>query len=282
MCAIIFSGKAMKEEWKLGFDPFVEWIGAEEEVMLNKGEGKVMPQGPECIYNGKNLPCFCCCSENGSITGPLLTEMLKAIDDAEVFDREGTGINPFLLLDGHGSRFDLDFLQYINAAATKWHCSIGLPYGTSYWQVGDSSEQNGSFKMALTKAKNDLVTKKNDAGLEFAINKTDIVGLVRQAWKLSFAREDKNRNAIASRGWGPRALAYNALLHPEILTSKSNQPERPQLTSSANPQYLNLSEGIAATLVDRILPHKNREARLNGDNAEEIRKKRKTTAEERI
>jgi len=282
MCAIIFSGKAMKEEWKLGFDPFVEWIGAEEEVMLNKGEGKVMPQGPECIYNGKNLPCFCCCSENGSITGPLLTEMLKAIDDAEVFDREGTGINPFLLLDGHGSRFDLDFLQYINAAATKWHCSIGLPYGTSYWQVGDSSKQNGSFKMALTKAKNDLVTKKNDAGLEFAINKTDIVGLVRQAWKLSFAREDKNRNAIASRGWGPRALAYNALLHPEILTSKSNQPEGPQLTSSTNPQDLNLSEGIAATLVDRILPHKNREARLNGDNAEEIRKKRKTTAEERI
>jgi hypothetical protein len=35
--------------------------------------------------------------------------------------------------------------------------------------------------MALTKAKQELVTKKNDAGLEFAINKTDVVGLIQQA-----------------------------------------------------------------------------------------------------
>jgi hypothetical protein len=59
-----------------------------------------------------------------------------------VFDRS-TGLNPFLLLDGHGSPFDLEFLEYVMAADTKWHVEIGLPYGTSYWQVGDSSEQNG-------------------------------------------------------------------------------------------------------------------------------------------
>jgi len=53
---------------------------------------------------------------------------------------------------------------------TKWNCCIGLPYVTSYWQVGDSSEQNGCFKMALTKAKQELVMKKNEAGLEFAIH----------------------------------------------------------------------------------------------------------------
>jgi hypothetical protein len=49
---------------------------------------------------------------------------------------------------------------------------IGLPYGTSYWQVGGSSEQDGCFKMALTKAKQELVTRKNKNGLDYSINKT--------------------------------------------------------------------------------------------------------------
>jgi hypothetical protein len=86
--------------------------------------------------------------------------MLRCLDSLQVFDRETHGLNPFLILDGHGSRFDLKFLEYMNESPTKWNVNIGLPYGTSYWQVGDSSEQNGCFKMALTKAKQDLVTKK--------------------------------------------------------------------------------------------------------------------------
>jgi hypothetical protein len=60
--------------------------------------------------------------------------------------------------------------------------NIGLPYGTSYWQVGDSSEQNGSFKMNLTKNKNDLVAKKNDAGLAFEVDKRDVAKLVKDSW----------------------------------------------------------------------------------------------------
>jgi hypothetical protein len=106
--------------------------------------------------------------------------MLQAMDELDVFD-PSTGLSPFLLLDGHGSRFELEFLEYINTLEHKWNCCIGLPYGTSYWQVGDSSEQNGCFKMAFTRAKQELVSKKNDDGLEYAINKTDIVGLVRTA-----------------------------------------------------------------------------------------------------
>jgi hypothetical protein len=35
--------------------------------------------------------------------------------------------------------------------------------------------------MALMKAKQELVTKKNESGLDYTINKTDVVGLVRQA-----------------------------------------------------------------------------------------------------
>jgi hypothetical protein len=69
-------------------------------------------------------------------------------------------------------------MEYINSEETKWNVKIGFPYGTSYWQVGDSAEQNGCFKMALAKAKQALVTKKNDSGLPFEISKIDIVKLL--------------------------------------------------------------------------------------------------------
>jgi hypothetical protein len=46
---------------------------------------------------------------------------------------------PFVLLDGHQSRFDEVFLRYINDPAHKWVVAIGVPYGTHIWQVGDSS-----------------------------------------------------------------------------------------------------------------------------------------------
>jgi hypothetical protein len=176
----------MQEQWRLGFDAFAEWSGEENDIHLDIGEGKVYPMGPTCTYAGKNVPCFCCCSVSGSITGTLLVQMLQAIDGVEVFNHT-TGLNPFLLLDGHGSHFKLEFLKYINTTEHKWNCCIGLPYGTSYWQVGDSSEQNGCFKMPLTRAKQQMVSQKNDSGLEYTINKEDIVGLVQEAWKGSFA-----------------------------------------------------------------------------------------------
>ncbi len=85
------------------------------------------------------------------------------LDSLDIFDRS-TWLNPFLILDGHGSRFEFEFLEYINKAEHKWNANIGLSYGMRYWQVGDSTEQNGCFKMALTKRKEALVTKKNERG----------------------------------------------------------------------------------------------------------------------
>ncbi len=128
-----------------------------------------------------------------------------------------------------------------------------------------------------------MVTQKNDAGLNFTIEKTDVVGLVHKAWKASFARVKSNIKAISNRGWGPRAWNYNVLLHPEILTSKPSakiQGPLSEMVSSA-PEDLNLCNGLAATLADRIVLYKNKEA-LNGVNAYEQRQKRKATAEERL
>jgi hypothetical protein len=106
--------------------------------------------------------------------------------------------------------------------------------------------------MALTRAKHELLTMKNDESLEFVIGKTDVVGLVHEAWELSFARVKANQKAIVSKGWGPRELNYNALCHPQILTSvPGTSIKRPAdaRESQALPEELNLSEGIAAALV---------------------------------
>jgi len=174
--------------------------------------------------------------------------MLRYIDEKEDFDHS-TGLCPFLLLDGHGSRFDLKFLEYINSEETKWNVNTGLLYGTSYWQVGDLMEQNGCFKMALAKAKQALVTKKSDCGLPFEINKTDIVKLVKDSWKVGFGRVEQNQKAVLHRGCGPRALDKNVLLNPEIFASKPTSmgdatKTSNELSSLLPPSELNISEGV--------------------------------------
>jgi hypothetical protein len=173
-------------------------------------------------------------SENGSITAELLVGMLKHMDDSGIFPRNN-GPPPFLILDGHGSRFDILFLEYINNPVHNWTVCIGVPYGTSYWQVGDSSEQNGCFKMNITKAKRKLLTLKADHRQELTINKVDIVGLVNTAWDNSFANIATNKKAIYERGWYP--LNYNVLLHPEIQLVTQPRHNR----TSMRPQRLPLS-----------------------------------------
>jgi hypothetical protein len=166
MCAIIFAAKELEYGWVQGLDVFADWVGEEDDLKLNTGgEGKRYPQGPVCEFKGKILPTMCCCSESGCITADLLVAMLKVFDKSEVFLDRTDGIAPFLLLDGHGSRFDLTFLEYPNNPASPWSVCIGVPYGTSYWQVGDSSQQNGSFKMNIGKAKKHILTKKSKADL---------------------------------------------------------------------------------------------------------------------
>ena len=180
MCAIIFAAKELEYGWVQGLDVFADWVGEEDDLKLNTGgEGKRYPQGPVCEFKGKILPTMCCCSESGCITADLLVAMLKVIDKSEVFDRTD-GIAPFLLLDGQGSHFDLTFLEYINNPANPWSVvGIGVPYGTSYWQqVGDSSQQNRSFKMNIGKAKKHLLTKKSQAGLPYIIENYDIISIL--------------------------------------------------------------------------------------------------------
>ena len=93
------------------------------------------------------------------MTSDILVDVLKTLDCLGVVKRD-SGSRPFLLIDGYGSRLEIPFLQYINTPADHWVVCLGVPYGTALWQVGDSKEQNGSFNIALTKAKQDLLAFK--------------------------------------------------------------------------------------------------------------------------
>jgi hypothetical protein len=135
-------------------------------------------------------------SESGSITSDILRDALKKIDAALTFDR--TEAMPFLLLDGHGSCFQLPFLDCITAEGTKWTVCIGVPSGIHVWQVDDSSKQNGAFKIALTVAKQSILEKKMNMHFERAdIECHDIVGIIHYAWEKSFAHVSSNKKATA-------------------------------------------------------------------------------------
>ena len=92
------------------------------------------------MFNGTNIPCYINASPKGSITFDILADILKWIDDKGVYPQKENGPTPFLLLDGHGSRLGVPFLSYINNLSHKWVVYIGVPNGTSVWQVGDSNE----------------------------------------------------------------------------------------------------------------------------------------------
>jgi hypothetical protein len=55
-------------------------------------------------------------------------EALKHIDFFDIFDQSEA--TPVLLLDGHGSIFDIDFLDYVTKKETERCALIGVPYGT--------------------------------------------------------------------------------------------------------------------------------------------------------
>jgi hypothetical protein len=71
----------------------------------------MFPFGPICTFNGVEVPMCVTCSKNGSITSQLFTIMPQRMDGLVLFDRSN-GSNPFLLCDGHGSRFEEPFLEY--------------------------------------------------------------------------------------------------------------------------------------------------------------------------
>ena len=75
------------------------------------------------------------------------------------------------------------------------------------------------------------------------------------------------------------------MCHPEVLTTKPGFTKNTDVSTfdtNVCPDELNLSEGLAGTLADKIFVYKTKEADNSGTNAVERMRKRKATAEQHI
>lgn len=231
MCVVIIEGTARQLEVELGVDYSAHWEGSVEDanfIKKNTGPGKRFPGGPKCKFQRKEVPCFVRFHQSGGITGEILLDISKTMEHYELFQHaRQQGKTPFVLIDGHGSRFHLPFVQYINHPTTKYCVSIAVPYGTSFWQVGDSKEQNGCFKIATYRVKEDIMQERDNLMMEtVGILPSDIMIIVKRSWDKSFARVEQNRKVIAERGWYP--YNRNLLKNEEIritMTEKESQED---------------------------------------------------------
>lgn len=81
-------------------------------TLKKSGKGKAFTGGISCHFRGKDIPCLCQWTENGSIEAEILRNILAMIDAFEIQDCAIA--TPCVLLDGHGSRFGIPFLQNIS------------------------------------------------------------------------------------------------------------------------------------------------------------------------
>jgi len=189
--------------------------------------------------------------------------VLKHLDNLGIYDLTEHGPISFLLLDAHDFRLQQPFLSYVNSkhelGQLMWVACIGLTNATQKWQVGDSNEQNGCWKMSWYKEKDKLVLYKKRNGMKTDLMKMDIIPLMLLCWEQSFARREKNQNAIMQRGW--YFCDQRLLKDPEIeCTRITDDTEDTATTVSALTQEsgleslnLNFSEGRALEISVDIL-----------------------------
>ena len=92
-------------------------------------------------------------------------------------------------------------------------------------QVGDLSEQNGSYKMDTYQYNEMLIKKRMEMNVKsLNINRSDIIPIINFAWSKSFANVENNVKAIRDRGWVP--LTSTILQYPEIFASKRESEEQ--------------------------------------------------------
>jgi hypothetical protein len=265
ICVVIFQGKSKEipANWVSGIDSRVEPVRGEDGEIrtdgINYGEGKYFPNGPTCTYRGKTIPCATYITESGGINGEILVSVLRTLDDLDVFPRVPGGPVPVLIIDGHESRLDPMFLTYINGEGHVWKVCLGVPYATSFWQVGDSAEQNGTFKVYWYREKRNFITWKSDRALPLVIQPHDIMPILNRCFGHSFGRKQTTKNATSDRGWCP--ANRKLLSHPDLLPddAPTNQEQPSSSSSEATDPDFTLHEGEISTVLDRMLQKRARE-----------------------
>jgi len=286
MCIIIFTGKEIDINTRLGFDhradvPFDKTKTHREQ----KGPGKAFPGAPTCTFRGKEVPALVTCTPTGSINSDILMKAFKRLDDLGVYERNEGGPIPCALFDAHDSRLQLPVLRYVNEKVAygstqnhRWRLSIGLPNATHIWQVGDSQEQNASYKIAMTREKDALLKWKEEHQFRpVLIESSDIIPLVIRCWDESFGDKLNNIKAIRDRGWNP--LDQRLLKNPELLRrSKYLSDETPEVaeansnTSPTSFDAFNLEDGLAGRLAQDFVQYTSNNVNIQKKAAERYEK----------
>ena len=127
LCLVIIAGVQEALNVESGINPFVieTYVDTSDVDYFDKnfGPGKLFPGGLTCKFNNKEIPCMVWWTPKGSIISQILAEVLKHIDSFDAFDRTDDKY-PFLLLDGHQSRFEIPFHDYICNDQHKWQVCI--------------------------------------------------------------------------------------------------------------------------------------------------------------
>ena len=111
-----------------------------------------------------------------------------------------------------------------------------MPYGTALWQVGDSSEQNGAFKMNMSIAKRDLFNDRlNSFQHDLHLIHTNVMPLIVKTWMKSFGRVESNRKAISSCGRDPYNLTL--LLESSIRATMADEMMEWECNSGLFPSW---------------------------------------------
>ena len=173
----------------------------------------------------------------GSISSEILTESLKYLDQLNVFERRQYGPTPFVLLDGHGIRLQLPFLEYINYTTpyeqSKLIFTLRTPNTTYVWQVGDRCNHNGFWKMATTVEKDALLHFKHRNEFESTdFDRCNIVTLINWARKKYFSRREKNLEEIIDRGW---LHLYRRILKDPVRLKTKRRLDNEQLDNQHDP-----------------------------------------------
>ena len=292
MCVIILEGKERNVFMESGVDPFHplnqsfqgDIANSNVEILEdNYGPGRLFPGGPTCEFEGTEVPAMIRYSEKGGINAEILTDILRTLDSLKIYQVYcDNQVVPFLLLDGHMSSFSPIFLEYITNPAHLWKVSIGVPYRTSLWQVGDSYQQNGRFKIALADYKKRLMDKRLLTFCsEIELIPTDIIPMIHEAWLLSFADVGGNKQAILERGFNP--LNKNLLLDDTLRRTmtdydKEEENSREYITveklecianksqaeilcstlsesSSLTNSHLNFNHAYSSLFIDKLVGH---------------------------
>lgn len=124
---------------------------------VNLGNGKYFPGGPTCVFRGKTIKYLPFASSSGGITGDLLVEILRISLRFTKRKKDEDRFGCLLLMDMIHEYYLLNLLIMLQIRPNHmWKVNFVIPHAsTSYWQVGDSPEQNEHFKLLSGKVKSE-------------------------------------------------------------------------------------------------------------------------------